>query len=342
MIEPTHPAAPVTPLHALLAANLCLPPEYRDQLTNHLPMALHALHKLGASTQRMHDFYAGYARRFQCLDAPTAVAESGLLRRDWQALRGHADAYPALLTCFNDLVARQGVETTLRLVLPDLLPGVAAAAFHGLIRTAHAVAAGHAGELAAALAYWAWRWQALATPPVVASKLDCKTWATRLVNDSVGWRSEGPLISIRMDDASRSTVYQALAGALTPAATLEARIAELAAFAVARYVANPNFTVLHMITGLRALRTLLPWIEQPDGVQAILVHNFVAAYLAARVVPLNQPPVARDTTWAEVIAAAIDSNDDHVIKLVDACRAEAAAYGAGNYLRAAALAIGHG
>ena len=337
------PAAPSTAqLHSMLDANLRLPPEYRDQLTNHLPMALQALHRLGASPQRMQDFYASYKRRFQGMTVPATVAASGVQRHDWRTLRGQQDAYPALLACFNDLVARQGVETTLRQVLPDLLPGVAAAAFHGLIRTAHAVAAGHAGELAAALAYWAWRWQAAPAPARASPPLDFDTWSARLVRESVGWRSEGSLISIRMGDASRSTVYQALAGALAPAATLEARIAQLAAFAVARYVANPNFTVLHLITGLRALRTLLPWIEQPEGVQAILLHTCVAAYLAARVVPLSQPSVARHATWAEVVAAAIDSNDDHVIKLVDACSAEAAAYGAGNYLRAATLAIGPG
>lgn len=333
------PATSTAQLHAMLDANLRLPPEYRDQLTNHLPMALHALHRLGASPQRMQDFYTAYARRFQGMEMPTTVAASGVERRDWQALRGQAGAYPALLACFNDLLASQGVEAALRLTLPDLLPGVAAAAFHGLIRAAHAAEAGHAGELAAGLAYWAWRWQALPTPPVASTQLDFDTWAARLVRVSVGWRSEGPLISIRMDDASRSTVYQDLAGALVPAATLEARIAELAALAVARYVASPNFTVLHMITGLRALRTLLPWLEQPDGgVQAILVHNFVAAYLAARVVPLDQPPVARPATWAHVTEAAMRSDDDHVIKLVDACRAEAAVYGETDYLRAAALA----
>ncbi len=77
---------------------------------------------------------------------------------DWQSLRGKPDAYPALLDSMRALVERDGVDATLRTLLPDLLPGVAAAAFHGLIRTAHAVQSGHADEVAAALAYWAWRW----------------------------------------------------------------------------------------------------------------------------------------------------------------------------------------
>ena len=58
----------------------------------------------------------------------------------------------------------------LTLCAATALPGVAAAAFHGLIRTAHAVQSGHAGEVAAALAYWAWRWQPLAPARVPAER----------------------------------------------------------------------------------------------------------------------------------------------------------------------------
>ncbi len=340
---PLHLAPPNTPrepLHALLDANLRQPPEFRDQLTNHLPMALHALHCLGASPQRMQDFYNSYSQRFHGRPGPLAAALSKPHTLDWRALRGQADAYPALLAYFNDLVAREGALGSLRQSIPDLMPGVAAAAFHGAIRTAHAVQAGHDQELAAALAYWAWRWQALETPPAPDALLGLDAWAPRLVQESVGWRSSGPLISIRMADASQSTIFAGLAGALAPAENLATRIGQLAGLAVDRYVASPNFTVLHMVTGLRALRTLLPWAEDSVHAQALLARNFVAAYMAALVKPLVAPPFATPHPWDAVIAAAIDSGDDHVVKLVHACREEAAVYGEGNYLRAATLATG--
>ena len=197
------PAIPApAPLHALLDANLCQPPEYRDQLTNHLPMALHALHSLGASPQRMQDFYAGYSQRFQGRPVPTAAALSHPQTVDWRALRGQADAYPVLLAYFNDLVAREGAHGSLHQCLPDLMTGVAAAAFHGAIRTAHALQAGHDMELAAALAYWAWRWQALEAPPAPVALLALDAWAPRLVQESIDWHSNGTLISIRMAQAS--------------------------------------------------------------------------------------------------------------------------------------------
>ena len=323
-------------LHSLLDAQLELSAEYRNQLTSHLPMALHALHSLGASPQRLQSFYASYARR---LDGMPGAALAQPVA-DWRSLRGQPDAYPALLASMRALVDRDGVNATLRAMLPDLLLGVAAAAFHGLIRTAHAVQSDHTGEVAAALAYWVWRWQSLAPAQVPAVRMPLPAWSQALVRDAQVWRTDGSLISIRMDQATQGAVYRSLADALQPFADLHSAIVSLAALAAERYVASPNFTVLHMITGLRALRVLLPWIESEEGVQSILVRAFTAAYLAARVVPLPVAPTPRLSTWPEIIAAAIASDDDHVIKLVHACRDEASAYGQGNYLRAATLAVG--
>ena len=325
-------------LHELLDANLQLPPEYQAHLTNHLSMALHSLHCLGASAPRLREFYAVYARRFQGQSQPDVARESFLPVSDWRRLRGQPGAYPSLLAYFNELVARSGLENTLYAVLPDLMPGVAAAAFHGLIRTAHAVQAAHAGELAAALAYWAWRWQPLAAPPIAEPLIQFDDWAKRLIEQAPEWHSEGQLISIRMNEASQSDIYLALAGALMPSATIETRIADLAALAVDRYVLKPNFTVLHMITGLRALRTLLPWLQDSETLQAIVVHCFVAAYLAARATPSAPAIIPKTKSWSEVINVALASDDEHLIKLVHACHDEAARYGEGQYLLAATLA----
>lgn len=332
---PHPPPSTSDTLQLLLGTQLQLPAEYQDQLTNHLPMALQALYSLGASPERMQAFYAAYAKRFHGMQARAAAQPA----TDWRSLRGQAAAYPALLASMHALVVRDGVDATLRSLLPDLLPGVAAAAFHGLIRTAHAVQSGHAGEVAAALAYWAWRWQPLAPAQVPAQRMTLPVWSEALVRDAQAWRTDGPLISIRMDQATQGAVYQSLADALQPFADLQSAIASLAALAAERYAASPNFTVLHMITGMRALRVLSPWIESEEGVQPILVRAFTAAYLAARVVVLVAPPEPRLRRWPEVIAAGIASDDDHVIKLVHACREEVDVYCNGNYLRAAGLVL---
>lgn len=327
---PPHPT-----LHSLLTANLSLPPEYHEKLSNHLPMALSALHSLGGSPAQLGEFYANYVQRFEGLLVPVPAAPVP----DWRVIRGQADAYPALYACFQHALARDGMDTVLRQSLPELLPGVAAAAFHGVIRTAHAVESGHLGELAAALAYWAWRWQPLTPPQGATTLLTFDPWAKQLVTDAAPWRSDRPSISARMDDASRSAVYQSLANSLQTATNLSDRLSELSTWAVDRYVASRNFTVMHMVTSLRALRTLLPWMLDKQAVESILVRAFTAAYLAANAEDLVIRPVQRANTWPEVITIAITSKDDHVIKIVHACREEAAVYGAGRHLEAAALAV---
>jgi hypothetical protein len=336
--EQPDPSDTSPPLHELLDANLLLPSEYQAQFTNHLPMALHALHSLGASPERLREFFAVYARRFRGGTQENVVRRSLFPVADWLRLRGQEDAFPSLLAYFNRMVASQGMEVALHIALPNLMPGVAAAAFHGVIRTAHAVQAAHAGELATALAYWAWRWQPLTAPPVGNPLIGFDSWAKLLIEQASGWHSDGQLISIRMNEASQSRAYVALAGALMPAATIETRIADLAQLAVDRYVLRPNFTILHMITGLRALRTLLPWIQDSENLQATVVHCFVAAYLAARVTTTDPVIIPKAKSWSEVIKVALTSDDEHLVKLVHACRDEAAKYGDGQYLIAATMA----
>ena len=70
-------------------------------------------------------------------------------------------------TYFREEVASQPWREVLDTWWPRLLPGLVAAATHGVIRTGHAVEAlltdgetpEHLTELAHGLAYWAARWQ---------------------------------------------------------------------------------------------------------------------------------------------------------------------------------------
>ncbi|MBT9494050.1 MAG: DUF4243 domain-containing protein [Paucibacter sp.] len=338
----THAQANTTALAPWLELNLQqFPLEYADQLSSHLPMALHALHSLGADEARMAAFFKSYSRRFDGVPAPAAEPAA----RDWLGVRGDWSAYSALRSYFELALAAEGRDARLRRVLPDLLPGISAVAFHGAIRLAHAVQGGHAGELVAALAYWASRWQRLPAPPQNgAACLSLTAWSERLVAGAATWRSEAPNIFLRMLEASGRPLYAELAWvAPAPAPTLLARVAELASLALGYYLHSANFTVLHMITGLRAVRVLAPWLPQDKTfqiqAQEVLTQAFVAAYMAGRVQWREIPLTAAVATWAVLADAATLSEDDHAIKLVHACRDESAAYGDPRYLQAAAMAL---
>lgn len=290
-------------MNDLLSSTQTLPPEYRDGLSSHLPMALQALHAMGASPQRMREFAQRYASRF---DSSQVVPE----------------AFAALRDSYAKAIATQGADTALREALPALWPGVSAAALHGLIRTAHAVASGHAGELAQGLAYWAWRWQALPQADAAGPGMVFSPWVDALASAGNGWRADTRLISAAMRLAGTSAAYLSLAGSL---ASDTASLPSLSRWAALRYAQTGNFTVLHLVTGCRAARVLMPWADEPLVAAGHLVRAFTAGYLASGVgTSINSAPPLHGS-WDAVIAGACASDDDHVIKLVHACQDQAMA-----------------
>ena len=342
-------SASVSALHRMLDVSVQLAPTHRNQFVNHLPMALHALSDLGATPERMQAFSTQYLLDHEVADAPAPATAPA----DWLALQGQMNAFAPLRAYFEQAQSSEGADVLLHRVLPDLLAGLASGAFHGVIRVAHAVQGGHPGELACALAYWAGCWEMLAPPRTLGAipaatatttaapgLLRFDEWTSRLMVVARNWHSDGRSITAQMEDASHTPMYQEMAGALAPLATTHDRVEELARLALAIYIGSGDFTAIHMITGLRALRVLLPWIENPEPLQSVLVHAVTAACLVSQAPYASRQVTYRRADWSSVMLAAIASNDAHVIKLVHACREEAAAYGEPSYLDAAALALG--
>ncbi len=296
-------------LHALLDDALRLPAEYGDGLSSHLPMALEALHALGADDTRLRQFARNYARRFTAAPMVEPAVAAPVL--------GRFDHFAAWQHHYAALAAAHGADRALRDALGQLMPGVAAAAFHGLIRVGHAVRSGHVGELHAALAYFACRYQPTASlpggPPLVAAD-----WLAALGDIAArGAPAPGALISARMAHWAEDPEVQAIAGRLAPEALLD-----VAVYAAQCYVITRNFTVLHVITASAALQRLLSWLDPPSlqpvppaVATALLASGALAAPAAA-----SQVPGGRVLDWSALAHAAIEQDDDHVIKLTLACR----------------------
>ena len=336
----THPSPA---LHRLLDQSLHFPPEYADNLSSHLPMALAALQGLGADEARLKDFFAVYAQRFTTR-APRLAADPV---PDWPVLRGRFEAFEPLRSTFAAALQCDGQDAVLRQVLPLLITGVGAAAFHGAIRVAHAVESGHPGELAAALAYWGARWMPLPPPVSVEPDLDDVTaWLdaldSRLLQDDAGWHSPAPLILQRMQDVTYTAAYRTEAGRLRTAGRSSGLLlAELSRAGAARYAATRNFTVLHIATGARAAQVLAPSLPQDPGALAPLWHAVAAASLASGTAsaPRRKRPAGAALDWPQVRALALASDDDHVIKLVHAMAVQHAIAPEPAWLRAAAVAV---
>lgn len=317
-------------LHALLDRCAALGPDLPNGYTNHLPMALHALAGLGADADRLETFARRYLARqglvwADGVGAPPPLPTPPRVLPGWQRLRGLADAHGTLREAMAQGLALHGTGPWVRGVLPVLWPGLGAAALHGPIRVAHALQAGHAGELASALAFWASRWRPL---PTVAATVPqpWADWAAALQAAAGRLALEAPSISRCLTEASRSPLYRDLLARAPQALPLGEALARWVPLALQGYALTGDFTVLHLVTGLRAVRVLLPWLP-PQTDAGVLWRVGVAGWLAAplhRASPRALPAPDTLPGWPALRAAACAQDDDHVIKLVQACQDHAA------------------
>jgi hypothetical protein len=313
-------------LQQLLAQTALQGPEYGDGLSSHLPMALVALHRLGADEARLHAFAAGYVRRLP----PAPPAQPWPSGDDWTGRLGDFSAWPAYRRLFTDWLRAEGSDAMLRQVLPRLMPGCAAVAFHGAIRVAYAVEAGLLSEMADSLAYWACRYQPLGPLPELPGRLVDPQPLLRGLRAGVSVR---PLIAQRMADAAcNPALHAAIARLAIDGQTLQ-RLARLAAQA---YAGSGNFTALHLLTACHAMRVLQGYLDEPLPALRWFWQAWATGVVTAGLRAL--PPVAL-LPWRRIVPVALASDDEHLIKLVDSCRAEAQAYGGDGWRRAASRAV---
>lgn len=303
--------------------------EYGGGLSSHLPMALLALHRLGADGPRLQAFADAYAARLQ----PAPPAEAWPAGDAWAGRLGDRAAWPVYRDLFLQWLLAEGAGDVLNQVLPRLMQGCGAAAFHGLIRTAYAVQAGHRQELADALAYWACRWLDLGSDEGHPAGGETDAAAALRAVPVPRRAPAGALIFQRMQAVAGQRGFDAAVRRLQVQEDTLQRLAEGAA---AMYAASGNFTVLHLLTSAHALRVLLPSIEEPAAALRAYWRAYAAAWAASEARDRGAPPLR---TWPVLVKAAIASSDDHLVKLVDSCREQQAAYGGTVWRQAASRAL---
>ncbi len=312
--------------------------EYGGSLSNHLPMALVALKRLGASDIRLAAFARNYRRAKKLPAAPPAAAWPG--GEAWASRFGKRSAWPAYRALFAQWLVIEGGAAVVTQALPALMPGCGAAAFHGLIRTAYALQVGHAGELADGLAYWACRHLRLGERPHGRQADPAK-----LLGELVAAFADQPpprsrLILDRMLEAATAPPAAPTFARITQRLKVgDATLAALARQAARVYAGSGNFTALHLVTSAHALRVILPLADEPLAAVGDYWVPYAAGVLASKVALDKLEPAPAPRPWPELVAAAVSSDDDHLIKIVDSCREEERVYGGDDWQRAATRAV---
>jgi hypothetical protein len=310
-------------------------PEFDGFLANHGPMAAEALTRIGGD-----DVVEGWVDRYRVRlqDAPEIIR--GIDAADWRNHLGDEH----LIGDWTALLRREAQETGWRDLLlrwwPRLLPGLAASATHGVIRTAHAVrslqAAGNhqdpllIDELAQGLGYWAARYQPLPGSPGLAGRLDAVAATRALPRLDPAVPSDGPGVGGRL----RSLVLldgfggglDGWGAPLGPDAALDGLIAAGARVLAARDDAPIAFC--HAVTAPAAVRLVLPELPPDLQVRSVAaawqaVGGIVAAFAAPRIdEEAKAVDVDPDALLGELGPRAVEHGDEHVIKLAEAAMRE--------------------
>jgi len=220
--------------------------ELPNGFVNHGAMACEALDALGFEGE-----LGEWAKRFARIAGPAVTAKAGA-SLDWRESLGDYKALPEWIGHFETALADDGWAEVVEVWVPRLVPGMATALFHGVIRVGHAVRAiqtadtsARREELARALGYWAARYR----PGQVVSGAD------------------------EMDDVQQSVVAAAADGARY-------------------YVASPSIYFLHGVTGAMAIELLAPHLSgsAQSAALAQLEAEHSAMYAGAR--PVAEVSVA--------------------------------------------------
>src|SRR5690348_14201391 len=323
-------------------------PEFDGWLSNHGPMAAEAMVRHGHSGQ-VHRWLDDYMTRLE--EFPRG---SGPIGSGWQAALGD----PRRIADWTGYFQREVTERPWRQVLqtwwPRLLPGVAAAATHGVIRVGHAVRAlsqdgadaEHVAELAHGLAYWAARWQPVPGTPATGSPrltahlpagapagagapaaaglavADALAAVPRITDQTGGIRDRLGRLAGLPDWAA------ALAAPRIPASpeALGPWLAGLVDAATTRYLwygHGEGTMLVHSATAPNAILRTLPVLDRHLWAPSAAAAWAATAALTSIYAPaapaqttLPDPPSGPQAA-EETFARAVEHGDEHVIKFAD-------------------------
>jgi hypothetical protein len=302
-------------------------PEFDGFLANHGPMATEALTHIGGA-ETIGRWVDGYLPRL----APAPPVVRGI--DDWRACLGDE----RLVGDWTALLRREAAEMSWRDLLlrwwPRVVPGLAASAAHGVIRTAHAVRSLRAAgadadpllvdELAQGLAFWAARYQTLPGTPTLAGRVDAVQAVAALPRLDPEVESEGPGISGRLAVLHRLVGFAVGLDGWTAPPTSDAALDQLVGAAARVLAARDDAPIAfcHAVTTPAAVRLVLP--ELPAEVQRVsvaatwqVVGGIVAGFAAPRI-GRESEAVQAELDPTELAARAVEHGDAHVIKLTEA------------------------
>lgn len=307
-------------------------PDLRNGFTNHAPMAIEALCALGRGDTALPWLEKNWGYRVLLLPRP--APRHPIV--DWKTALGNGCSED-----WSDFLAPGFTVDRWRnsapLWIERLLPGIAAAALHGVIRTGHAVRSlGDAvtpqrlAELRDATAYWAAHYQTLPTEQDGAPPLPAREAVLRLSRIPTERQKRCGAITSALDVLADEPAFAAAIDLLDVSGDPTVVLSDLTETFSRVFLANAVdqmglITFIHGVTGVVALRSLLPLLPAGAVREALrrLWQIDAALYVALGVAPpLSGEIVAPKEGRETLIDRAVATNDEHAIKFTEAALRE--------------------
>jgi hypothetical protein len=302
--------------------------EFPFLLANHLPMMIVALDRLGASSERLREYFDFYRTSNGLVPTPAPVAP--IRAESWTAFLGDRAREYDYRAFFEGEVRRLGIDAAVQTYLPTLIPGIGASALHGLMRLAYGVMRMDPAEVGTALGYWAATFLtmpvATGSPPITSHPGEVLARAGGL-SGMHGLSPETDLLWHNIREAGHAPDFAPVVD------WLEIRPdtgRQIAATSLALFAATMDFSSLHALTGSHWIRLIGPHLAEADRAP---LQRYFWQIIASLVPKIGFPELPSAETldewrhlpapgWPDIAAAAVQSDDEHDISLVFSAREE--------------------
>ena len=294
--------------------------EFPYLLANHVPMVLIALDRMGASPERLDEWYTIYRRTNKLVVAPPQVGR--IDPAHWDGALGDRTRETDYRHFFIGEVERLGIDAAIRQYLPRLTQGMAGSALHPLMRLAYAVLKNDPKEAGTALGYWAACHLPLPGPTGIAPETEDPAAILATMDGVAGahdYQPETDLLWHNIREVGSLPDFAPVIDRLRIDAETPKRMAQTA---LAVFAATMDFSALHAVTGLHWVRLVAPHVDDPlplyrafwQVIAALVPKIGFPALPSAEILQAMREAPAPD--WSEIKAAAIASNDEHDVSLV--------------------------
>lgn len=296
--------------------------DYNGGLSNHIPMVSYSLYELGVPFNEIDKYIDTTVERIKISKEDFSKLYN-IDNDNFEKYLGLKDSFGSYYDYFSKKINKSNYLEVIGEFLPILIKGVAARAFHPLIRLSFAVRSENIEEVTKSLSYFA----STFLPhefDVLPSKSENPLEDLKVLVESINNEEySGNLIADRIGNIYRVEGF--VNNAFTLNGDYELVLLQLDKIINKLFVETKNFTILHGVTSKEAIKTLLPLVKDKE----YLLQNYWIAILAAYI-SIDSPKI-KDLIidipedlldFREIIRANIESKNDHSIKLANSCRIE--------------------